>query len=185
MVKVFYADISSLFSKNRNVKVKSAVRQRYINSIKDEKRRTQSLAVWKLLEEACANLGYYNVNFAVDRKGKWFETRNKLKFSISHSGNYIVVAVDKKFGIGVDVEKCSARILKIGSKLSGEELNVGIKEKMEILTRKWTERESLFKSEIVDGNYTSVFLYDKNKNEYVLTVYAKGTIDFIRVGLKK
>ena len=137
--------------------------------------------MWKLLDWCLKNFFRDNcASFIVD-DGKWLDTYGKIKFSLSHSNEMVAVGVSKECSIGVDIEMCSEKILKLSSILENitDEDNF-----IESLTKKWTEKESLFKSR--NGTtFNSKVVCDALKNNYVLTVCSCcENVDFIEINLE-
>ena len=88
LIKVFIAPI---------VKVKESLyplqRQEQIDNIKNSLKKQQSYSAWKLLEYAINTTFNYNFKDLVFtlNNGKW--SCDKCYFSISHSNNFVAVAV--------------------------------------------------------------------------------------------
>lgn len=90
-----------------------------------------------------------------------------LYYSIAHRKDYIFVALDSKYKIGIDVEQIHSKILKLKSKIIGEEeeklLNdSGYVESEELYTRIWTAKECIVK--IVNQNLFKVLSESKIKS---------------------
>lgn len=180
MVKVFYLDLTNYKFNFSHLDNLVEDRKLYVKSIRNKKRKDQSLVVWKLLEYAINNaFGSVNVQFFNDN-GKWVDKNGKIKFSLSHSNNLVAVAVSDD-EIGVDVEMVSDKILKLKSKfnLSKTEQNIE-----EYLTIKWTEKESLYKANNM-GDFITKAVLDKH-NKYFISVCCKEKkCDFINVNLNQ
>lgn len=184
MVKVFYTDISSVEIDAEYPSVVSEMRNRYICSINDNSRKKQSVYVWKLLEYVSAAFDINAEVFFVDSVGKWLCSDNSFNFSLSHSGNMVAVAVAVSEKIGVDIEKCSEKILKTDKNLFSDAISED--DKIKILTVKWTEKESKYKAGIETGHFNSVEVTDLEKNRYILTVYANDCeAEFIETDVKR
>ncbi len=164
VIKVFYCDISGITDYKKLIQTLPKIRKDYVLSIKDEHRQKQSVLVWKLLESCLAN--HYNVkNPYFEFNGTtWCLQNSELRFSLSHSKNIVSVAISKNL-VGVDVQICDVKILRIKEKLCCDyEIN-----DVEALTEIWTKKESLFKSGKGDNFHTQKLL-DALGNNYLLTV---------------
>lgn len=146
----------------------------YVASISDEKRRTQSYYVRKLLLRAYNDLGI-NAKRFICNDGKWSaECEPSTQFSLSHSGKVVAAAISTDGNVGVDVEKISEKILKLEKK-TPVAANVGAGEKARLLTEKWTEAESAFKcgAKKTDGVFFKRITLTDGDGEYVLCVAAR------------
>ena len=78
-------------------------RIREIESCNNEDVKKQKFYAWVLLENVAKKLGFLpeNLQFKKLENGKW--VCNEFEFSISHSKNFVVVAIDNK-KIGVDIQ---------------------------------------------------------------------------------
>jgi|SRR5471030_3194355 len=131
----------------------------------------------------------YKIKFAINKYGKPILNNNiKLYFNISHSGKWVICAIDTKT-IGVDVEKIQNLDITIAKQIcTKNELNIlyNVKEdkQLEIFFKLWTLKESYVKAigeglnKSLDsfdvwlqegiGNYNlKTYLIDKN---YILSV---------------
>ncbi len=178
MVKIIFTDISDY--KLNSVDLSSVCENRrfYIESINDEKRKIQSLLVWKLLEYSVKKYFCLNSFSSTLNNNKWLDSDNKIKFSLTHSNNIVAVAISDSFDVGVDVEMFSERILKLKSYF-----NENLDDNVELLTLKWTEKESLYKANI-KGTFSSKVIEDKYGNGYYLTCCSSDTnVTFSQVNL--
>lgn len=147
MLKIYY----SFFENPQILPVACLQRNEEINGCKNLKTRTQKYAVWKLLEYAIFDSFGKTAEetvFSKSKNGKW--TSNICHFSLSHSENAIAVAISNS-PVGIDVERIRTLPSGIESKiLSTSEIEefstTPILEKNAYLIRKWTEKESYFKS---------------------------------------
>lgn len=182
MVKVLFVDITDYQYDATDFRGICEARVEYLNSINDQKRKTQSLLVWRLLNYGLIN--YFSLNngcFSCD-KGKWAEINGKIKFSLAHSNNIIAVAISNKTPVGVDVEMHSDKILKLKDKLCKQK--EAEEELIETLTLTWTEKESSFKAGI-KGSFNWISVKDKINNKYCLTLCSQEKdVNFIKIKLK-
>lgn len=159
-------------------------RRQEIASCSNPAVKRQKYAVWKLLEYALKRSFGYDIRklkFAKGDNGKW--TSSECEFSLSHSNNAVAVALSRR-SVGVDIEavaavrdELSARILTDAELATYSALSA---DKQEYLSRKWTEKESLFKmsneknfcpSNIdVSGQNLRTERLTVDGNEYFLTV---------------
>ena len=144
MIKLYLAkipniEIKNVFCKERNDEILSCS----LLSVKKEK-----YFVWKLLEfvlEKEFNLDYKKVKFYKNPIGKW--ACNKIKFSLSHSHDYVAVAVSDK-EVGVDVQKVvnvCKRVIEKVVRASEIPENLDEMAKKEFAIKLWSIKESVFK----------------------------------------
>lgn len=144
MVKIYLAkipniEIKPVFCKERNDEILSCS----LLSVKKEK-----YFVWKLLEYVLENdlhLDYKNISFYKSQIGKW--ACNKIKFSLSHSHDYVAVAVSNG-EVGVDVQKVvnvCKRVIEKVVRVSEIPENLDEIEKREFAIKLWSIKESVFK----------------------------------------
>ncbi len=169
VIKVYYTDISNCEYTEADVAAFPKIRRDYVNGFTDEKRKRQSVMVWMLLEYALKEFKHWG-SFTVDLKGRWRILEGGARFSLAHSENFIAVAVTNTEYVGIDVEKCSDKVLKLKSKLG--EYSTGNISNIEYLTREWTRRESAFKAG-KKCDFYSRKIFDKSGDEYFLTLCTK------------
>lgn len=132
--------------------------------------------------------------FSRTENGKPYADNTDIFFSISHSKEYVVCAVDKD-GIGVDIEQIRAvepRITNISCTESDKEYIFGTKSRdtfdadsLERFFVVWTAKEAYLKCKgtgIVDlktVSYNDIAPYCKTFNEYgyVISVYSKNDFE--------
>lgn len=174
MVNVFYTDITNYQYNERDLIGLYPCRKEYVNSITDIVRKCQSLLVWRLLNYALSQkIGTSELSYSL-ADGKWFDKSGKVKFSLSHSNNIVAVAISTDYNVGVDVEMCSSKILKIKSKFNIEDCTES--QLIDRLTLLWTEKESLFKADSL-GKVNSVKINDEKGNNYFLS-FCSESINF-------
>lgn len=147
--------------------------ENYVASITDEKRRTQSYYVRKLLLRVYNDLGV-NAKRFICNDGKWSaDGESSTQFSLSHSGKVVAAAISTDGNVGVDVEIISEKILKLEKK-TPVAANLGAAEKALRLTEKWTEAESAFKCGVkkTDDVFFKQITLTDGDGEYVLCVAA-------------
>lgn len=160
MTLVLYTDITKAREDDCLIDDFCASRKAYIREIADDKRRKQSIFVWKLLLYALRACGMDGADFHC-RDGKW--TISGTNFSLSHSGNIVAVAVDAKGVVGVDVEALSDK-LSLLSKKFGSDLAVSE------LAYRWCEGECKTKSLSNKGFFYKYSISDAVGTEYLLVV---------------
>ena len=130
-------------------KVVPRAREIEIESCSNLKVRQQKYYVWKLLESALMRsfgLKTGEINITKLDSGKW--VCDECHFSLSHSDDFVVVAVSQK-PVGVDIERCDesrftdALSEKVASSREREELRRGGGH--EKLAALWTRKEAIFK----------------------------------------
>lgn len=181
MIKVYYSDVEQITINEKIIDNLPTVRKQYISSISDEKRKKQSVLVWLLLEYALKDCcGKSDYSFFVE-SGEWFAKDCEVNFSLSHSDNMVAVAISNN-PVGVDVEKCDEKILKIASKLSDFCLeDCASIDEVERLTLAWTKKESLFKAKN-GNNFFYKKILDNAGQKYLLTAcVSEKRFEFINV----
>lgn len=105
---------------------------------KSETRLKQWLAIRLLLHEF-----YPHTAINYNEFGKPFLS-NTIEISISHAGNYAVIALNTSKKCGIDIEKISAKVERIKHKfLNKQELEIATT--LEELTLFWCVKEALYK----------------------------------------
>lgn len=135
--------LDELFPRERNAEVQACT---------NEKTKREKYFVWKLLKYAVQQtLGkdFDALSFQKNKNGKW--TSEEFEFSLSHADGAVCIALSKT-PVGVDIQpialpKTEKVALKIFSEWEQAEYAslVNTEQKAEYFTRKWTERESIFK----------------------------------------
>ena len=97
--------------------------------------------------------------------------------------NIVAVAVGLTDCLGIDVEKCSEKVLKLQAKLG--EYKQNNLSNIEYITREWTKKESAYKAgKKCEFNCRKIF--DNCGEEYFLTLCSKEMLcDFIYVNAKE
>ena len=182
VIRVYYSDITNCSYDDSHIEAFPLLRRDYVKSITDDNRKRQSVFVWLLLEEMLKEIKVKG-NFSVDAKGKWRIIGDDVKFSLAHSGNIVIVALTDCEYVGVDVEKCSEKVLKLKNKF--KDFNVGNVSCVEYFAREWTKKESSFKAG-KKCEFYSRKIFDKNGDEYFLTLCTKDRFEsFIYYDCKK
>ena len=182
VVKVFYSDITNYDISKVDIDAFNLIRKDYVNSITDPERKRQSAYVWLLLQKALADLNVCG-NFSVDSRGRWRIIEGGVKFSLAHSGNIVAVALGNTEYVGVDVEKCSEKVLKLQAKLG--DFRPNNMSNIEHITREWTKKESAYKAG-KKCEFYSRKVFDKIGDEYFLTLCTKDKFEnFEYVDVKK
>lgn len=124
-------------------------RREEIAGCSNESVKRRKYAVWKLLEYGLKRtFGHAigNLEFTLSANGKW--QCNACEFSLSHSGNVVAVALSRK-PVGVDIEGVHAVKAELAKKILTDDefadYSALAENREEYLSRKWTEKESLFK----------------------------------------
>ena len=168
-----------------------------IESCKSEKVKRQKTFAWLLLENCAKKLGFQpeNIEFSKTCNGKW--NCDKFSFSISHSENYVAVAISD-CPIGIDLQKdveinSDSLAKKILQSSELVEFNSLLEtQKHDFVLEKWTQKESIYKMEDVKyfkfeniltslyNVYSTTLNFDKER--YFLSVASK---DNKRIEIKK
>ncbi|MBQ7236680.1 MAG: hypothetical protein IJX03_05965 [Clostridia bacterium] len=183
MIKVYYCVVTEFSCDEELIKSLPTVRQEYVNSITDKKRQAQSVYVWKLLEYALnKDFNLKLIEFYQNLDGAWALKKNEVFFSLAHSKNIVAVAVSNVKPIGIDVEQCSDKILKVEKILNAKCENFS---KIDALTLQWTKKESLYKAKS-GKNYSYIKIGDNCGNSYYLTVcFNDDKIEFNNIDVKE
>lgn len=143
-------------------------RKEYIDSIKDIKRKNQSIVAWWLLEQAFLLVFGKKIERATQRKdGSWSIDNFDASFSIAHSDNLVCVGVSKGANFGVDIEKFADKVSRLGKRYS---IPKDCKNIDEYLLQKFTEEESNYKCGNRAKYYYSVNVFDKKGGKYKFTI---------------
>ncbi len=168
MIYLFFADLSSIDIKNLSYLSFAQGRKEYIESIKDTKRKNQSIVAWALLEQAFLRVFDKRIESAVKNKdGSWSVDNLDVSFSIAHSDNLVCVGVSKGAKFGVDIEKFTDKISRLTKRypIPNDCKNID-----EYLLKKFTEEESNYKCGNSAKYYYSLNLFDKNNGKYKFTI---------------
>ena len=109
-----------------------------------ENRKREWLAVRVLLKELLGE----EKEIAYTETGKPYLVDNSHHISISHTKEYVAVALSKYHSVGIDIEYISPRVQKISSRFMSDEETAGISSENEIihLLLHWSAKESMFKA---------------------------------------
>lgn len=102
---VYYSNVSSIDIEN-NLKKLPKIRLEKAQRLVFDKDKKLSIGAYMLLDKALKlhHISLSDYEFKYDEKGKPFLKGCPLKFSISHSGDYVCVALSKS-DVGVDIQK--------------------------------------------------------------------------------
>lgn len=126
-------------------------RQAEIERYSNPKVRSEKYFVWKLLEYALADsfgMDITELSFEKNENGKW--TSDKIFFSLSHTNGAVAVALSLE-NVGVDVEAVRRHREGLEEKiLTPTELcelaALGSEEAAEYVIKRWSQKESIFKT---------------------------------------
>ena len=128
-------------------------RKKYINSISNKKRRNESIAGEWLLRNAVSQFcGIESNEIKIERtdKGKPYIKDTDIFVSLSHSGDFVAVAVDY-VPIGIDIEVIKPLNLRVAHKVCSESdkrfILTGETEEQRLINflKIWTAKEAYFK----------------------------------------
>ncbi len=181
MVKVYYSDIFNL-PLDTDLSDFCDLRREYVNSFTSKNRKKQSVYVWKLLIKTLDNYGLNAVKFN-NSCGKWSLDGDELYFSLSHSNNIVCVAISD-YPVGVDVEMCDKKTLRISKKFFNLNDNNELlpHEEIDKYTVLWTKKESEYKNQNLGNNSTFSYEFIKDSQE---KVYVIGLSSTQKISLEK
>lgn len=158
----------------------SIERREKIDRLKFKKNKIQSLASWHLLKDALYehSLDIKKLEFYYNKHGKPFIKDKNIYFSLSHSENRVMCAIDKN-PVGCDVEKIKSRdISSLINVFTPSEKEI-IGNNVELFYEMWTYKESYIKLkgesiknlkdfEIVKEDNIFKISQNRDKNNYCL-----------------
>ena len=174
--EVYYANISKL-NVEKTIKELPNIRKEKAEKLIFEKDKKLSIGVYLLLKKALAihKLKIENFEFMYDQKGKPFLKNCPYSFSLSHSGEYVMVGLSK-FPIGVDIQetkKVDPKVLKFICNDSDLYFYNTARDKDDFFYQMWTSKEAILKlngNNLSDGmknivvnylfNFAGIFLYN-------------------------
>lgn len=107
-----------------------------------EKRKAELLAEVLLLHRIFGN----DVAYGHTSDGAPFVNVDGCHISVSHSGNWVCIARNNRHRIGLDVEQCSRRVLRVRERfLNASELTAIKSDDVVANTLAWTAKEALYK----------------------------------------
>jgi len=134
-----------------------------LDDFKSESRKMQFLATRILLDLA---LGKHEIKYEGD--GKPYLSKDGRHISITHDNEYAGIMVSQ-FACGIDIQEVSDKLKKVSHKfLNANDFN-GKYEELEVLTKIWAAKESLYK---VNGDPMVFFkehMIVEQKNDNLLT----------------
>lgn len=181
MIKCFYSFIKDFNINLDKVDYLCDVRKNYVEKFSDNKRKVQSVSVWKLLRFALKehfnilsnNFTYYN--------NVWELADKSAFFSLTHSDRLVSVAISTTDIVGVDAEKCTDKILKVKKLFLNENVNLN---SVDDLTLAWTKKESNFKNKNVN-NFCSKKVYINNEEYFISVCSNIGNVEFEQIDYDK
>ena len=122
--------------------------QKRIDAYKSVQRKLQGIAVRVLIKSMLPD--EINVDIDYDDRSKPFFTEADYNLSITHSDTMVAVLVSREVLVGVDIEKYSSKVERVGHKFVNEtEQNVynsvPPNKKMDYLHVLWGAKESMYK----------------------------------------
>lgn len=181
MIKCFYSFIEDFNINLDKVDYLCDNRKDYVEKFSDNRRKVQSVLVWKLLRFALKE--YFNNltnNFICSSNG-WQLVDNSAFFSITHSDKLICVAISVSDTLGVDGEKCTDKILKVKKLFANECFDLN---SVDELTLAWTKKESNFKNK--NGKlFNSKKVYFNNEEYFISVCSNIGNVEFEQIDFDK
>jgi 4'-phosphopantetheinyl transferase len=125
------------------------------NDIKSIKRKKEFITIRVLLKQ------YFKIESTLYYINQKPYLKNDYFISISHKDQELIIGINQKHQIGIDIEKINPKISKIKSKFCNrkELVNLDKNENIEILTKHWCAKEATFKCLDFQEN---IFLTDIN-----------------------
>ena len=150
MVYVYVTDISTLPEPLENAQVMEGLpieRQKKILNTKQKQKRLQSLGAGLLLNDVLHRHGISAGTLKTDENGK--PTVDGLCFNLSHSGNYVVCAVNDR-PVGCDIERIKEAPKQVEKRAFSPEERAYLKQLSgdaynREFFRIWTKKESYLK----------------------------------------
>lgn len=145
MIKIYIADVSDLSINTEILKTLPDIRVKKINKLQNDKEKVLSYGAGLLIDKFIL---YGNKDaYFVHPDGKPYTSKG-LCFSVSHSGNFVVLAVSDK-EIGCDIQKCDEknfqRVAKFVFHKNEIELLNSNDDKLTTFFEIWTKKEAYLK----------------------------------------
>lgn len=170
----------------------SETRKNAVSRYKNEKNKKCTVLGEFLARKAISSflsVDENSIRFEREKNGKPFALGLDINFSISHSGEAVVCAVDRK-EIGIDIElirDIDMRVTKIACSESEKEYIFSTeseKEQRERFFEIWTAKEAYFKYlgtgitklKEVEYNCIKPHLQVMREGDYIITIYKKQTV---------
>ena len=136
--------------------------------------REQFLAIRKILTLENSD---YKITYNLDGKPS---LNTEYNISISHSHEIAAIAISNNSKIGLDVQLKESKIFNIQNKFlnKSEKLNIGDDPSVDILTKIWTSKESIYKAVGLKGtSFSNNITIDKviEKDKTGIGYYINGT----------
>lgn len=128
-----------------------------LREIKSINRQKEFITVRLLLKQ------YFSNNSILYYKNKKPYLSNNYFISISHKAQILIICLNQKNQIGIDIEKIDPKIKKIKSKFCNQEEITNLNENVsiDIITKYWCAKEATFKCLDIQEN---IFLTDITVN---------------------
>lgn len=151
MIKILCIKIDEQFDFNNYLKMFDKIVQNKITSFYHYKDRVVAFAselVKYYYLPKYLDISPENIDIQYSKFGKPYIKNSSLQFNISHSNDYLVIAISEKYQLGVDIEQYNYSI--IPNQLS--EVNFSLSEQLLIKNnvnnfyKLWTKKEALIKA---------------------------------------
>jgi 4'-phosphopantetheinyl transferase len=113
--------------------------------IAHETKRREFLASRALLRQLLAEQNQYFTGIYKDENGKPHLRGTPYQFSLSHSAEFVAVAISKKQAIGIDIEPIKPKILRIAPRFLSVLECVQASTSQEKATLYWCVKEAMYK----------------------------------------
>lgn len=152
-IQIINVNNFSLEEFNLTLSLMDEKRKNYINSLKHERSKLLSVAAeWTAKSNAARllNKEVEEITLIRDQKGKPYIKNNPLYISISHSGDFVAVALHSA-PVGIDIEVLRSVDLRLKNRICTDSDSVFLKESKSAeeenlkILKIWTAKEAYFK----------------------------------------
>jgi 4'-phosphopantetheinyl transferase EntD len=127
-------------------KIKLSEKDKLVYSkIKHRGKALEFLAGRKLCVEAFQHLGFQYLPIFRNEYGKPELPHSKYYISLSHTADFVVLAIGKAIEMGVDIEKPNEKMRKIASRLFNNAELAFCNEELSHFSKVWSAKEVLYK----------------------------------------
>lgn len=159
-------------------------KEQYLKTTNENRRKSLLISQGFLKEKVSEtyNIKKEDLVFSVSESGKPFcKSHKEIHFSISHSGDFVAVAISDK-EVGIDIETLKNPTEKLIARVcSDNEKNLidSSKNKAEKFTEMWTKKEAYLKAlgtgidrELKCVDTTKLNFLTENNEEFILSVFS-------------
>lgn len=157
-----------------------------LSKITIEHLRLEFLVGRLCVQELCKTLNIQFKSVKKDEHGKPFMEGSDWEMSLTHSKNFIAVAVHPKKPIGVDIEKPSEKLKKIMPRLFSVDENKQVEDDLIKMSWFWSAKEALYKLygkrgidfkenlflQLTSDDFTGKIILENYETNHIFTVEA-------------